>query len=152
MDAMSMRRMTPSSGAATSTSSREANMTECIGRSTAERILELNKQHDALMLDGQYEDAANLRERVQEEPLSVLVRTGWFSPGQEHEALPEEYEILLGTGGPAIRIVGELTEFLEPCTARLQWQDWWKPWADVVVSQEEEDAILWYAQQFWFGA
>ena len=53
-------------------------------------------------------DAAedDARSRIDEYPLSVQTRSGWHNPGTiEPDA---EFEILLGTGGPASRIVGTL--------------------------------------------
>ena len=40
-------------------------------------------------------------------PLSVLVRSGWYIPGTA-PGYAEEFEILLSTGGPACRIIGQL--------------------------------------------
>ena len=55
-----------------------------------------------------YHDEEDAGRRIQEDPLSVLVRSGWHSPGEKMEAA--EYEILLSTGGPATRIVGDLDQ------------------------------------------
>ena len=83
--------------------------------------------------------------------MSIDVRSGWYQPGRETPA-PEEYNILLGTGGPAFRIVGRLDEHLEPKTAVLEFQDWFTPWEPYVpASQAEEEALLWYAGLFYFG-
>jgi hypothetical protein len=51
------------------------------------------------------EDAA--REAIQEDPLSFQVRSGWYQPGSEDNE-PEEFELLLSTGGPATRIIGDI--------------------------------------------
>ena len=53
-----------------------------------------------------------LEERAHELPLSVLVRSAWSEPGSELQ--PVEYKILLCTGGPAVRIRGDLSEHCEP--------------------------------------
>lgn len=89
------------------------------------------------------------REEIQEDPLEVSIRSGWYSPGSEHEA--EEYLILLCTGGPAVRIIGELGAHNEPETARLQYQDWFTPWEEYVLEHEEYETLLTYARQFYFG-
>src|SRR5580692_4457998 len=76
---------------------------------------------------------------VQEDPLSVEVRTGWYTPGSRSGATkPAESCILLGTGGPASRIVGTLDENGEPESTRFEYQDWGKPWtaARTTVKQE----------------
>lgn len=93
------------------------------------------------------EDAA--RRAIDEGPLSVEVRCGWYSPGSRADAEAEEYQILLGTGGPAARIIGELDRGT-PTTAVFQYQDWFKPWTDARLSREDEATLLDYSQQFYF--
>ena len=44
---------------------------------------------------------------------------------------PEEFEILLCTGGPACRIVGDLDESCQPSSARIEHQDWGTPWTEL---------------------
>ena len=91
--------------------------------------------------------------RIQEMPLSVLIRDGWRTPGQDvSDDGPEEYEILLGTGGPACRIYGTLNQYGEPETAEMQWQDWFKPWERVRLSEDDQKLVMRFARQFWFDA
>jgi hypothetical protein len=60
--------------------------------------------------------------------------------------------ILLCTGGPAVRVFGTLDEHMQPDSARLEYQDWFTPWAPYVCPTEaESDALLTYCQQFYFG-
>lgn len=99
--------------------------------------------------DCEAEDEA--RETIQESPLSVLVRGGWHSPGDCDGRDPEEYEILLSTGGPALRIIGELGSFAQPDSARLQWQDWGTPWTDADTTHADDSTLLAFARQFYFG-
>lgn len=61
---------------------------------------ELCLAHD-IEPDERSEDAEQM---IHEDPLSVLVRDGWREPGGHTDEGPEEYEILLSTGGPATRI------------------------------------------------
>lgn len=82
-------------------------------------------------------------------PLSVQVRGGWHNPGGEDS--PEEFEILLCTGGPAVRIVGDLDEHMQPSRPRLQYQDWGTPWTEYFGENLDRDVLLTYCQQFWFG-
>lgn len=96
---------------------------------------------------GWSEDEA--RERIQEDALSVEVRSGWTIPGRPMQ--PEEYMILLCTGGPACRIVGDLSEHNEPESARIEHQDWFTPWTEYRLTSEEEEDVLTYARQFYFG-
>lgn len=92
--------------------------------------------------DAEGEDDA--RQAIEEDPLSIRV----FGErcGGEWEA--QAYEILLTTGGPAVRIVGELDQNDEPETARLEVQDWFKPWTEY---PSDEDVLVQYALCFYFG-
>lgn len=96
------------------------------------------------------EDAA--RETIQQDPLSVQVRAGWYTPGdrQRDDASAEEFEILLCTGGPAVRIVGELDRG-EPSRPRIQYQDWGTPWTEYFPTSEQRDALQTYCEQFYYG-
>ena len=85
---------------------------------------------------------------IYEDPLSVEVRSGWVTPGAE--MTPEDFCILLGTGGPATRIRGELDEYGEPYRAWLEVQDWGKPWTQYFPA--EQDTLLTYARCFCFAS
>jgi hypothetical protein len=96
------------------------------------------------------EDADSIRDRIQEGPLSLQVRTGWHQPGED--AKPEEFELLLSTGGPALRLIGELDQGQPYGTLRLEWQDWGTPWTPLYDTSPAEDAALFaYAGCFYFG-
>lgn len=97
---------------------------------------------------GDDEDAARLA--ILEGPLTGRVRSGWHTPGEPDT--PEEYEILLCTGGPAVRIVGGLDAHGEPETARLEYQDWFTPWEEYPLTSEEESVLVEYARCFSYGA
>lgn len=92
------------------------------------------------------------RQTIQEDALSVEVRSDWDSPGAENGNKPTEFKILLCTGGPAVQIIGKLSQYQEPESARLQYQDWFKPWTDYTLTDEQEQAVLKYCQCFYFGA
>lgn len=97
-----------------------------------------------------YHDQDQASESIDEDPLSVEVRGGWHSPGESDEM--EEYEILLCTGGPAVRIIGELDEHNQPSSARLEYQDWFTPWTEFFdFKDDERDLLLKYAQHFYYG-
>lgn len=88
---------------------------------------------------------------IHESVLSVQVRSGWYSPGSlpsDEACSPEEYEILLSTGGPALRIIGRLNQYAMPESAELQHQDWGTPWTRYPAP---EATLLLFAQQFYFG-
>ena len=90
------------------------------------------------------------REAIQEDALSVEVRSYWYTPGQDKG--DGEYRICLCPDVPACQIVGELDERGQPKRAKLQYQDWFTPWEDYgELTDEEYDALLTYAQQFYFG-
>lgn len=83
--------------------------------------------------------------------LGVDVRSGWTSLNNRTELEPEEYRILLTTGGPACQILGDLNTHCEPCSADLQYQDWFKPWVDLPLSDEEAATLVTFARCFYFG-
>lgn len=87
---------------------------------------------------------------IHENALSIEVRTDWYLPGT-NDNKPTEYCILLCTGGPAVRIIGDLSEHGEPETATLEHQDWFTPWKEYNTTTEEEAAMLRYASTFYFG-
>jgi hypothetical protein len=89
---------------------------------------------------------------IHNDPLSVEVRSNWYAPGaNDADTRPGEYNILLCTGGPACRIVGDLSEHGEPETARIEHQDWGTFWTELRITGEEEDTVLTYARCFYFG-
>jgi hypothetical protein len=88
-------------------------------------------------------------QRIQENPLSLQVRSGWYTPGAVSSA--EEFELLLTTGGPAVRIIGELDAYGEPDRARLQTQDWGTQWTDYMGDAISQDELLTYCRCFCFG-
>lgn len=90
-------------------------------------------------------------QRIQEDPLSIQVRGDWHTPGDEEGKTPAEFEILLCTGGPAVRIIGDLNEHAEPTRARLQHQDWFTPWTELVLDHDDHQILLAYAQCFYYG-
>lgn len=100
--------------------------------------------------DGKYGKAV---EAILDDPLSVQVRSDWYEPSDaiKSKTLPAEFNILLCTGGPAVRIIGELSEHAEPESARLEHQDWGTPWTEYKISGDDERTLLTYCRQFYFG-
>ena len=109
-----------------------------------------------------YHDADEAQPRIHEDALSVQVRTDWHTPSTERTD-PAEFEILLCTGGPAVRLVGDLDQYAEPYHARIEHQDWGTPWTEyrphfdpdpATITGElnaYQETLLAYARQFWFG-
>lgn len=85
-------------------------------------------------------------QRIQEDALSAQVRSDWEDSADDFT--PAEFCLLLTTGGPAVRIIGEL-DGGEPTAARLQVQDWGTPWTDYIDA--DQDVLLDYARCFYFG-
>ena len=94
--------------------------------------------------------ADDLRQRIHEMPLSVMVRDGWREAGGMTDKGPEEFEILLGTGGPAVRIWGTLDQHGEPYLVELQNQDWYTPW-EPVPFKTDADVLRGFCNQFYLG-
>jgi hypothetical protein len=92
-------------------------------------------------------------ESITQDALCVEVRGGWYTPGtsaQERDSA-EEYYILLCTGGPAARIVGELNNG-SPTSATLEVQDWFQPWTAYYPKESDaEEILLDYARHYYFG-
>ena len=113
---------------------------------TEEELRELQAEiadYDLLRLD--CEDSDGVMELIMEYPLSIEVRSGWCSAADFEEAKPEEFCILLSTGGPAVRIMGELDEDGHPDRAWIEYCDWSTPWT---VFDSSNKAILEFAQLF----
>lgn len=126
-----------------------------------ESICEMVKALDASEgLADSYRDDAE--ERIRESVLSVEVRSGWHTPGYSRFTKPVEYSILLSTGGRALRLIGDLDEYGQPETARLEYQDWGTPWTeynpghhDDAFKPEDYDAydstLLAFSSCFYYG-
>ena len=91
-----------------------------------------------------HEDAQN---RIMEDPLSLEFRSGWETDKTALEA--REFCLLLTTGGPAVRIIGEI-ENGSPSNPQLQVQDWGTPWTDHLVNSADEATLQTYCEQFCF--
>lgn len=94
-------------------------------------------------------DQDEARDRITEDPLSIELYGTW-TLGDKPEA--DGFIILLCTGGPAVRIKGELGEH-KRAAARvwLEYQDWGTPWTEYHGENMDYDALLTYCQQFYFG-
>jgi hypothetical protein len=118
-----------------------------IGQSAFESVEEMIEELRAARQTDDEERIEAAEEVIRQDPLSARVRSDWQAPGETLQ--PAEYELLLSWGGPATRIVGELSEYGEPVSAKLQVQDWFTPWTEYI--RADRDILLEYAQQFYFG-
>ena len=93
-----------------------------------------------------YESQDDVATAISEYPLSIEVSSGWTLLSEE--LVPEKFCILLQTGGPAVRIIGDLDEYREPDRAWLEYQDWGTPWKTFVSSS---NAPLYFVRKFLFA-
>ena len=96
-----------------------------------------------------YDAQDQLRESILNSALSVEFRSGWYS-SLDDELVPEEFRILLTWGGPALRIIGELDNY-GPVNPKLQFQDWGTPWTDFKITEDQQNALNWFCNCFYFG-
>jgi hypothetical protein len=105
----------------------------------------------ALEEQGEENSLENTDTAIHDAPLSVMVRDGWRLVGVKSDG-PVEYEILLTTGGPALRIIGTLGPHDEPDDwPRLEYQDWGTPWTEYLPAREHREALQKFASCFWYG-
>ncbi|QDV75730.1 hypothetical protein [Botrimarina mediterranea] len=94
---------------------------------------------------GDCDDADDARERILEDPLSLRI----FGERTDGEWEATSFELLLATGGPAVRILGDIDHHGEPSSPRLEVQDWFTPWRQYFdVDASTLDA---YCSCFYFG-
>lgn len=107
---------------------------------------EAEELEELISAAGDCTDEDEARDRIMEDPLEVQVRSDWTNPGEE--LTPSEFMVLLCTGGPAVRIVGELGQYGEPCRAWMEYQDWGTPWTQYFGADSK--TLCRYASHF-FG-
>lgn len=106
---------------------------------------ELKELTEAANCNGEpCKDQDEARERIREDALSVRI----FGERTNGEWEADRFEILLTTGGPAVRIVGELMNG-EPHSATLETQDWFTPWTE--YTEADSDVLAAYCRCFYFG-
>ena len=91
---------------------------------------------------GECESQDDAQTRIQEDAISVRV----FGELIDGRWEADKAELLLTTGGPAVRIMCELDQHGEPSRAWLEVQDWFKPWTQYFGA--EQDTLLSYCRQF----
>ena len=128
-----------------------------IAASWSETIAEMIRAVEAARESGDDDAIDAAHTAIHEAPLSVEVRSDWYTPGSRLNADPVEYLILLSWGGPSLRITGRLNAYDEPETAGLEYQDWGTPWTRYHPAPSEplfdthSADVLAFAQQFYFG-
>jgi hypothetical protein len=109
----------------------------------SEEQTELDELNDAA---GECTSEDEARERIQEDALSVEVRSGWQSPNDPMEAM--EFRIVLCTGGPHVELVGDLGDYNTPTRVRVLYSDWG---TSGELFDFDRETVLTYCQQFYFG-
>lgn len=94
---------------------------------------------------GECESEEDARERIQEDALSVEVRSDWCNPGEAVEAA--EFRIVLCTGGPHVELIGDLGRGT-PTSVRVLYRDWGDSGE---LFDFDHDKVLRYCVQFYFG-
>jgi hypothetical protein len=92
--------------------------------------------------DDEWHDEDSAQQAIDDDPLSIQVRADWCSVGEVPDVLNGQFEILLTTG--------ELQDG-QPSRAWFEYQDWFKPWTEVIVDSADHATMLEYAQRFYFG-
>ena len=87
------------------------------------------------------------REAIQQDALSVEVRSGWASSKEEFE--PEEFRIVLCTGGPHVELVGD-PDGGTPSRIRVRYRNWGTS-GEYFPSSDESNALEKYCAEFYFG-
>lgn len=88
-----------------------------------------------------------LEEMVREYPLSVEYRCGAWQLSPE-SCEPDEFRILITTGGPAVAVFGDLSCSGYASDPELKGQDWFTQWEPVDC---DSDALQWFCDQLIFG-
>jgi hypothetical protein len=107
-----------------------------------ELICDLMSRYDSATDD----ENDSIFDEINNYPLSVRYRSGWGADADDLE--PEEFEILLSTGGPATRLYGTLNQFGTPERIEYQFQDWFKPWETQYTTDAEDSSLLHFASFF----
>ena len=128
-------------------------------RGQLESIKELYRSYQEADLIDDYDKQDVLREKAQEEALCVEFKSGWTSNPEEME--PEEFKILLSTGGPACQVKGNLDQYKQATDIEIQYQDWGTPWEPLQLNSTYADespnitsdyeALEWFCNCFYFG-
>ena len=112
--------------------------------------LKTAQESGSVEFEGYDYDEDKMREHIDQNALSVEVRNSWHTPGSE--STPDEFSILLCTGGPAVRLIGSLSEHCEPERVRVEFQDWGTGWAEWMgITSEQRATVLSYCQLHYFG-
>jgi hypothetical protein len=92
---------------------------------------------------GWYEVADSIRESILEDPLSLSIDE--IDPNYDEV----KWNLLLGWGGPAVRILVTTDLGGSVQDASYQFQDWFQPWTD--AEDQDTDLVKAYAEMFYYA-
>lgn len=87
----------------------------------------------------QYHSEEEILKTITGQVISLTVRSSWEKV--DAELNPAEYNILLCTGGPAVRIIGDLDATGKPESAHMEYQDYDIPWMDMADDENGNEAM-----------
>lgn len=93
---------------------------------------------------GDCSDEDEARERIQDDPLSIEVRSDWCTSASEMS--PSEARIVLCTGGPHVEILCDLDQG-QPSRPRVIYKDWG---TSGELFDFDHDSVVTYLEQFYF--
>jgi hypothetical protein len=96
-------------------------------------------------------DNDELQDELRALALSQEVRSDWRCFVATEECDPDEWRLVLCTGGPHVEVRGEFNNYGDPETASLWAADWGQSLAEVPIPQSSADLLLWFAQTFYWG-
>ena len=103
--------------------------------------------------DSHYERSELARDYIRDSALSVEVKSGWQTTGQE--LVQQDFRICFTTGGPSLYLQGELDQYDQPTVDVRMYCGHWGEWAPLSVDRRGEfinDSVLnWVAGCFYFG-
>lgn len=95
-------------------------------------------------LAGPCTDQEEAIQAIQDDPLEILVRSDWHPPFTGEHGDNIELQVLLCTGGPAVRIIADLEDG-EVTDSRIEYQDWGTPWLGLLTyTHEDKQAVREY--------
>jgi hypothetical protein len=97
---------------------------------------------------GDCESEEDARMRIDQDPLSIEVRSGWETLYEELK--PREFRVILCTGGPHVELQGDLDSYQQPDSVRVIYACWGES-GEYFPDGEECYALLTYCRQFYFG-
>lgn len=97
---------------------------------------------------GDCKDSDEARTRIEQDALSVEVRSAWVSVGED--MTPDQFRIVLCTGGPHVELEGELDEHLQPYRVWMNYKSWGES-GEYHGENFDHDALIAYCLCFYFG-